>query len=275
MPPASDAAGRAMADRSGEARRRKIHAASARRCAMANSARGANRVRDYRIACGLQEARQVVLVVALDIARMSMTRLVAASGETSQRRPPCARASSPNGIGQAALPLREGANVTTPRRSGSLLRRSAYAALLTTGLVALEILMPVASAGIPEGVWLLEPNSALQIFDCNGLLCGWIVWLRNVHDPTGQIQRDKENPDPALRQRLLCGLTMLWALRPVGADTWADGWFYNPDDGRTYRVDAELRSSDTIVARIYLGIPLFGETRTLRRVPRLSSEGWC
>ena len=165
--------------------------------------------------------------------------------------------------------------MTAPLSSGSLLRRSVYAALLTTALFSSAILTPIASAGIPEGAWLLEPNSALQIFDCKGLVCGRIVWLRNVRDPTGQIQRDKENPDPTFRQRLLCGLTVLWALRPVGADTWAGGWFYNPDDGRTYRIDAELRSSDTIVARIYLGIPLFGETRTLRRVPRLSSEGWC
>ena len=33
--------------------------------------------------------------------------------------------------------------------------------------------------------------------------------------------------------------------------------------------------TDTIVTRIYLGVPFFGQTRTLQRVPRLSSEGWC
>jgi hypothetical protein len=43
----------------------------------------------------------------------------------------------------------------------------------------------------------------------------------------------------------------------------------------TYRVSAELRSADVFVARIYLGVPLFGETKTLLRVPRLRSEGWC
>ncbi len=30
-----------------------------------------------------------------------------------------------------------------------------------------------------------------------------------------------------------------------------------------------------MIARIYLGIPLFGETWTMRRVPLLDSEGWC
>ena len=47
---------------------------------------------------------------------------------------------------------------------------------------------------------------------------------------------DKKNPDPALRQRPLCGLTIFWALRPAGPDRWTDGGFYNPDDGQTYSI---------------------------------------
>ena len=131
------------------------------------------------------------------------------------------------------------------------------------------------SAGVPEGVWLVDPDSAAQIYDCNGLLCGRVVWLRHARDVTGQIQRDKKNPNPASRPRLVCGMTVLWGLRPAGSGKWADGWFYNPDDGDTYSVTAELRSSDVIVARIYKVLPFFGRTKTLLRVPRLSSEGWC
>jgi uncharacterized protein (DUF2147 family) len=40
----------------------------------------------------------------------------------------------------------------------------------------------------------------------------------------------------------------------------------NPEDGKTYRITTELRSASTIVARIYLGAPLFGKTKTLMRV---------
>jgi Uncharacterized protein conserved in bacteria (DUF2147) len=79
----------------------------------------------------------------------------------------------------------------------------------------------------------------------------------------------------AFRQRLLCGLTILQGLQPVGLDHWDSGWLYNPDDGRTYRVSAELRSADVFKARIYLGVPIFGETKTLQRVSRLGLEGWC
>ena len=108
-----------------------------------------------------------------------------------------------------------------------------------------------------------------------GLLCGRIVWLQHPRDQAGQLVRDLENPDPASRQRPLCGQTILWGLQPADIDHWENGWLYNPDDGKTYRVRAELRSADSFVARIYLGAPFFGETWTLLRVPRLSSEGWC
>ncbi|MDR3539103.1 MAG: DUF2147 domain-containing protein [Acetobacteraceae bacterium] len=116
---------------------------------------------------------------------------------------------------------------------------------------------------------------AMQIFDCGGLLCGRIVWLQHPRDQASQLARDKENPDPTLRQRPLCGQTILWGLQQTEPDHWTSGWLYNPDDGKIYRVRAELQSADVIVARIYLGIPLFGETWTLLRVPHLSSEGWC
>ena len=158
--------------------------------------------------------------------------------------------------------------------SGSSHRPRA-AALLLAALLVLAPPRTTASAGVPDGVWLIDGRAAVQIFGCGGLLCGRILWLRVPRDPQGRLNLDRNNPDPALRQRRLCGLTILWGLRIAGPDRWDGGWFYNPDDGRTYRVSAELKSADLIVARIYLGVPLFGETRTLTRVPHGTSDGWC
>ena len=148
---------------------------------------------------------------------------------------------------------------------------------LGLGLVLLALALPTAAAlaAVPDGVWLMAQKVALQIYDCGGLLCGRIVWLQHPRDPAGQPARDKDNPDAALRQRPLCGQIVLWGLQPAGPDHWRGGWLYNPDDAKTYRIKAELRSPDTFAARIYLGIPLFGENRTLVRVPRQNSEGWC
>jgi uncharacterized protein (DUF2147 family) len=89
------------------------------------------------------------------------------------------------------------------------------------------------------------------------------------------LNRDKKNPNPALRDRELCGLTILWGLHPAGPDRWEGGGFYNPDDGETYNVSAQLKSADMIIARIYSGLPLFGRTKTLVRVPHGTSDGWC
>jgi uncharacterized protein (DUF2147 family) len=104
---------------------------------------------------------------------------------------------------------------------------------------------------------------------------GEILWLQIPRDPQGQLDRDKNNPDPALQQRRLCGLTILWDLRPTGPQRWGGGWFYNPENGKTYNVSAQLKSADVLIARIYLGIPLFGKTKILIRVPHGTSKGWC
>ncbi|WP_269214160.1 DUF2147 domain-containing protein [Acidiphilium cryptum] len=72
----------------------------------------------------------------------------------------------------------------------------------------------------------------MQIFDCGNKMCGRILWLLVPRKPEGQLQRDKKNPDAALRSRPLCGLTILWNLRSTGPASWGDGWFYNPDGGR-------------------------------------------
>jgi uncharacterized protein (DUF2147 family) len=165
----------------------------------------------------------------------------------------------------------------THRSRARSLRRAACAALLAIALTSFAVPGTAVPAIVSaDGVWLIDgTGAAVQIFDCSGLLCGRIIWLRTTRDTAGRLAHDNKNPDPAFRQRLLCGLTILQGLQPAGLDRWNSGWFYNPDDGVTYRVSAELRSADVFVARVYLGVPVFGETKTLLRVPRLRSEGWC
>lgn len=75
--------------------------------------------------------------------------------------------------------------------------------------MSLVVPCTLARAAVPGGVWLIDGKVAVQIFDCSGLLCGRIVWLQTPRDPQGQLNRDRNNPDPALRQRRLCGLTIL------------------------------------------------------------------
>jgi uncharacterized protein (DUF2147 family) len=130
-----------------------------------------------------------------------------------------------------------------------------------------------ASAEGPQGVWLVDGEAAVEIFNCGGVICGRLLWLQAPHDAEGQPKRDNKNPDPALRQRQLCGLTIMWDLHSAGPNQWDGGWLYYPKSGQTYNVKAELTSSGTLIARFYQGSSIVGETKTLTRVRHGPSEG--
>jgi uncharacterized protein (DUF2147 family) len=130
-----------------------------------------------------------------------------------------------------------------------------------------------ASSAVPEGIWMFANRVAVRLFDCSGQLCGRIVWLLRPRTPAGQPDLDTLNPEPSLRQRHLCGLTIIWGLQPGAPDH--GGWLYDPQDGVTYNVTAELVSPTTISARVYRGDPLFGRTEILTRDPQLSFDGRC
>ena len=104
------------------------------------------------------------------------------------------------------------------------------------GLLVLVIPSRPASSEVPDGTWLFANRVAVQVFECSGLVCGRIVWLLRPRAPDGQPDIDRLNPDPNLRQRPLCGLTIIWGLHPDGAGHWSNGWLYDPQDGNTYDV---------------------------------------
>jgi uncharacterized protein (DUF2147 family) len=148
--------------------------------------------------------------------------------------------------------------------------RSACAILLLMTVAALP-----ASSAMPGGTWMFANSVALQFFDCSGLLCGKIVWLLRPDNPAGQPDLDYSNPDPALRQRHLCGLTIIWGMQSNRQDQWSNGSLYDPKEGITYNVTAELTSPSTITARVYRGTPLLGRTEILTRDPPLRPDGRC
>ena len=135
-----------------------------------------------------------------------------------------------------------------------------------------------ASAADPQGVWMIEDEVAIAVARCGaGALCGRVAWLRTPRDDAGRPKRDTMNPDAALRDRPLCGLTVLDGLLPVPGEPgrWAAGSFYDPRTGRGYGLMATLTSADVLVARVYVGMPFLGKNQTLLRVARARGEGWC
>ena len=63
-----------------------------------------------------------------------------------------------------------------------------------------------------QGTWQTADGSGLvRIGPCGVLICGRIVRVLDPRAPT----TDRRNPDPALRNRSLVGLTVLTGFRPA------------------------------------------------------------
>jgi uncharacterized protein (DUF2147 family) len=124
-----------------------------------------------------------------------------------------------------------------------------------------------APAGGDEirGLWVDNRDGhkrrvAVWIDDCGGNLCGRIYWLRKPLTAGGKPKRDQHNPDVALRERPLCGLTILSDFRPEKQRTWNSGRIYNPNDGRTYSSTMVLQDDGTLAVRGFVGIAAFGKS---------------
>jgi len=107
-------------------------------------------------------------------------------------------------------------------------------------LVGVMILAGVqgASADSLSGTWLIEHKAAVRLFDCDGGICGSLVWLR---------KRDAQFPQ-------LCNRTIIWGLHATSGGQWGPGWFYDPEDATTYHVTASQVSPDEITANVYPSI---------------------
>jgi uncharacterized protein (DUF2147 family) len=162
-----------------------------------------------------------------------------------------------------------------PKRIGNepnQLKRSlaGLAVVLSLTTAFINATRPVfAASAEPVGQWYAEGGAAVvEIAPCGDGLCGRVVWLHSPLDEDGCELRDKNNPDPALRNRPVVGLQILGGL--VASDqrpaSWTGGTIYDPVSGNTYRCRLELDDHDRLRLRGYVGIPLVGRTTTWTRV---------
>jgi uncharacterized protein (DUF2147 family) len=173
------------------------------------------------------------------------------------------------------VPLDSAEAAPKEARRGGFVLRAATVAFVLAGPWRTA---PAADDPQVQGVWMIEDEVALAVADCGGgSLCGRVVWLRTPRDDAGRPKRDAMNPDAALRERPLCGVTVLDGLLPVPDEPgrWSAGSFYDPRDGRSYGLAATRVSADVLVARVYIGMPFLGVNQTLLRIERATGEGWC
>ncbi len=139
---------------------------------------------------------------------------------------------------------------------------------MRSALAALAMLLfastPAAAADI-HGLWFTTGDKAkVEVKDCDGLLCGNIVWVRDPVGSDGQPLHDANNEDPAMQARPIMGLPILLGLAPKGENMWA-GQVYSPEEGQTFDVELRLVKADRIeITGCGLG-GLICETRPWKR----------
>ncbi len=120
----------------------------------------------------------------------------------------------------------------------------------------------LAQAPSPTGEWRVKDGTAdIRVVDCGGAMWGVIAWTKG---PTTNTDTDKNNPDPALRNRPIVGLPILINMKPAQG-RW-EGEVYNAENGKTYDANISLVSKDVLqIEGCVLGFLCGGENWT--RVP--------
>ncbi|MGJ3242459.1 MAG: DUF2147 domain-containing protein [Opitutales bacterium] len=110
--------------------------------------------------------------------------------------------------------------------------------------------------GNPASVIRLTVNQA-------GNLEGRIVEILWTPPEIGPNPVCQKCPEP-FTDKPLQGLRILWNLEPLEGDSqrWKGGWLLDPRSGNLYRCQVNLDTPDRLELRGYVGLPLFGKTRT-------------
>lgn len=109
---------------------------------------------------------------------------------------------------------------------------------------------PAAAIDV-AGLWLTDNGSGkIEIVDCgDGTPCGSLVW---IHPDEETPWVDFNNPDPALRDRSLIGLPIVWGFRR-GKGKWRSGQIYDPEEGKTYRSALQLQQNGDLNVKGCIG----------------------
>jgi uncharacterized protein (DUF2147 family) len=114
------------------------------------------------------------------------------------------------------------------------------------------------------GKWLSGDKQGItEIYKHNGKYYGKIAWLKTPKDVNGHPMTDINNPDPALKKRILMGMVVLKDMEYNNGE-WVNGTIYDPQTGKTYTCKMSLANNNTLKVKGYWTI--FSETRMWSRV---------
>jgi len=138
-------------------------------------------------------------------------------------------------------------------------------------IASLAIMTQAAFAEQPAdltGIWLSpKANMRVRVGPCGSALCGYIIWMQHPNDPqTGEPLTDRNNPDPAKRNKPILGLQMITDLKPGRpAGEW-NGQVYLPNDGKTSNVGFSMDGPNGLKIEVCRLAGLLCRTQTWTRV---------
>jgi len=126
-------------------------------------------------------------------------------------------------------------------------------AILPLALTLASSATPAAAVGSPLGIWIDHTGrGAVEITDCNGNLCGRLVWFKDTnHAKDG------------------CNFQIIGNVRPVGGNKWDEGWIVDPekDPNKKYDVEITPQGDQKLKVMGYAGMKFMSETMIWTRAP--------
>jgi uncharacterized protein (DUF2147 family) len=114
----------------------------------------------------------------------------------------------------------------------------ALASLVFITLTSTSLPLKAAEAGKlraveVHGIWRTHNGELVRFKPCGSQICGQLLSTK------GGFQRDKNNPNPKLRNRMVKGLTIIRSRKKTGPAKWV-GTVYSVKDGKVYRGSLKL-----------------------------------
>jgi uncharacterized protein (DUF2147 family) len=117
---------------------------------------------------------------------------------------------------------------------------------------------PESSVNSPFGFWLVQDGDAVvQLYLCGEAVCGRIAGLKEATENGRQVLGATGQPE--------CGSTILEGLQPHGLGNWSGGTITDPETGRRYEAQIDLRSADELRILGYVALPLLGSSEVWTR----------
>jgi uncharacterized protein (DUF2147 family) len=118
-------------------------------------------------------------------------------------------------------------------------------------VISLAATCSPALASSPTGLWYDHTGrGAVEITDCNGKLCGRIVWVKDANHKEG------------------CGFQIIGDVKPVAGGKWDGGWIIDPEKDPKHKYDVEITpQGDKLKVMGYAGVKFLSETMIWTRAP--------